>query len=285
MGGAMSWQQMSMDEFAQYRSEEGMKLVQIDGIWWAEVRPCFYRPLFPFCEIKPWSRSYPRKSVFGGFMHAVPPSTKTSTCLNCHVYDDLPDYSLDLLSSNRRRLTRRSIERFNHKQITDIEEFVDEGHEIYCDFYSRTNYWYMKGRSLKDNFRAWAANLFAFPQIHKTGFYLDGKLVAIETSFRIDDIIFADNLFSNDVGLKANVVDYVQHTLRELAAQTDAKYLFLGFPTGKKSLDSSKLEKGCKVLKVPAYCKFNPIALYAAKFIMTDSYNKLLTVIEGNSES
>jgi hypothetical protein len=271
-----------MDEFARYRSEEGMKLVKVAGVWWAEVRPCFFRPLFPFREIKPWSRMYPLKSVFGGFLHAVPPSVKTSTFLNFHVYDNLPGYSLDLLSSNRRRLTRRAMERFQARPITDFEDFVESGYEIYKIFYCRTNYWYKKERNCKEEFRAWALNLFAFPKINKTGFYMDDKLVAIETSFRVEDIIFADNLFSDDIGLKSNVVDFVQHKLREAAAGTDAKYLFLGLPTGKKSLDSSKLEKGCKIIRMPAYCKINPFALCAAKFIMTDSYNKFFTVLDKN---
>ena len=44
----MHWESLTVDEFAEYRREEGMKLVKLDGIWWAEVRPFFFRPLFPF---------------------------------------------------------------------------------------------------------------------------------------------------------------------------------------------------------------------------------------------
>jgi hypothetical protein len=76
---------MTIDEFASYKREDGMKVVKIDGIWWAEVRPCFFRPLFPFCEIKPWSKRYPPKAFFGGFLHVVPDSVKTTSCINFHV--------------------------------------------------------------------------------------------------------------------------------------------------------------------------------------------------------
>jgi hypothetical protein len=279
----MQWQQLSMDEFARYRRAEGMKLLKIDGIWWAEVRPCFFRPLHPFREIYPWSKRYPLKAVLGGFLHAVPPAVKTTTCINFHVYDELTSYSLDLLTSNKRRLTRRAIERFRAHPILDQDEFVENGYEIYKIFFSRTNYWYKSDRILKDNFRAWVENLFAFPKINKNGFYLDDKLVAIETSFRVENVIYADNLFSDCVSLKANVVDFVQHSLRESASKTDAQYLFIGFPTGKQSLDSSKLEKGCKVLRIPSYCKINPFALCAAKYAMKDSYKKLLKVIGSES--
>jgi len=281
----MHWQQLSMDEFAQYRRGEWMKLVKIDGIWWAEVRPCFYRPLHPFREIHPWSKRYPIKAFLGGFLHAVPPDVKASTYINFHVYDNLPAYSLELLTSNKRRLTRRALERFQVNPILDPEEFVESGYDIYKEFFSRTNYWYKRDRILKDNFKAWVANLFAFPKISKNGFYLDGKLVAIETSFRVENVIYADNLFSDNMSLKANVVDFVQHTLRESASRTEAKYLFIGLPTGKQSLDSSKLEKGCKVLTIPSYCKINPFALCASKYIMRDSYNKLLHTVGRESPS
>lgn len=277
---SMDWQKLSMDKFACYRSQEGMKLTKVDGIWWAEVRPFFYRPLFPFCQIKPWSTRYPIRCALGGLLHAVPDSVHTTTCMKFHVYDELPDYSLEMLTSNKRRLTRRGIERFRARALASAEELVAEGYEVYREFNARTNYYYQKERIFKDRFKAWAENLFAFPEINKTGFFLDGKLVAMETSFRIDDIIFADNLFSNDLGLKLNVVDFVQHTLREGASHTDAKYLFLGLPTGKSSLDSSKVEKGCKVLKMPAYYKVNPFAVCAAKYLMKQSYQKLLTIVD-----
>ena len=105
----MHWEPMSIEQFAKYRREEGMELVKIDGIWWAEVRPCFFRPLFPFCEIKPWSKRYPTKSVLGGFLHLVPPSVKAESCSNFHVYDHLKDYSLETLSGKRRKTTREAM--------------------------------------------------------------------------------------------------------------------------------------------------------------------------------
>jgi hypothetical protein len=64
-----------------------------------------------------------------------------------------------------------------------------------------------------------------------------------------------------------------------LTASTDARYLFSGLPTGKETLDSSKMMRGCKLLRLPAYCKINPFALSLAKLVMKDSYHKLLTVM------
>ena len=275
----MIWDPMTMDEFASYKREDGMKLVKVDGIWWAEVRPFFFRPLCPFHEIAPWSKGYPAKAVLGGVLHVVPSHVPAKSCINFHVYDDLKNYSLGKLSSNRRRQIKRGLRNFTDRPITELDEFVGSAYEIYKIFYKRTNYWYKNNRTRKEEFYAWAEKLFDYPKIDKTGFYLDNKLCAIVTSFQVDDIIFGDNLFSDDHSLGMNIIDYVMHRFRESSAETDARYFFSGLPTGKASLDSSKMMRGCKLLSLPAYCKINPLALTIAKIVMKDSYHKLLTVM------
>ena len=123
-------------------------------------------------------------------------------------------------------------------------------------------------------------HLYEYPKINKTGIYLDNKLCAAETSYRIDDIIFGDNLFTDDVALHANVIDFLSHNLREAADCTDARCFFSGLPTGVATLDNSKAKRGCKLLRLPACCKINPLALSVAKLFMKDSYQKLLTVMD-----
>jgi len=274
----MHWDSMTVDEFAEYRRGEGMKLEKIDGIWWAEVRPFFFRPLFPFRKIKPWSKRYPPKAFLGGFMHVAPPSDETRSCLNFHVYDNLQNYSTDMLSSKRRKVLRHCNKIFSVKTIPDPEEFVSTAYPVYKIFYERTNYWYQNERILKENFTTWANNLYSYPKISKNGIYLGNKLSAVETSFRIEDVIFGDNLFADDASLNLDVIDFIVHTVRESAADTDAGYFFSSLPTGVTTLDSSKRKRGCKLLSLPAYCKINPVALYFAKLFMKDSYHKLMTV-------
>ena len=275
----MHFEPMSVDEFAKYKREEGMKVVKVDGIWWAEVRPFFFRPLVPFCAIEPWSKRYPLKAFLGGFLHVVPSHVPSTSCLNFHVYDDLQKYSLATLSYSRRKKIKDGMKIFADRPITDLDEFISTGFEIYKVFYERTRYWYKNDRTKKEEFEVWAKKLYDYPKIDKTGVYLNEKLSTIITSIQVEDIIFGDYLFSDNDSLKLNVVDYVMHRIRETSAVTDAKYFFSGLPTGKASLDDSKLKRGCKILCLPAYCKINPAALFLAKFAMKDSYHKLLTVM------
>jgi hypothetical protein len=275
----MRWEPMPIEEFAGYRRAEGMKLVKVDDIWWAEVRPFFYRPLFPFCEIPPRAKRYPWKSLLGGYLHLVPAAVQAKSCICFHVYDEVQNYSLDVLSSKRRKRVRDSLSKFVARPLEDPDEFVENGYEVYKIFYQRTGYWYKSDRIKKGNFRAWAHNLYDYPKINKTGIYLNDTLCGVETSYRLEDIIFGDNLFTDDVSLQSNVVDFLIHRLREAASCTDAKYFFSGLPTGVTTLDNSNSKKGCKLLRLPAYCKINPLALTFARLFMKDSYRKLLTVL------
>jgi hypothetical protein len=275
----MHWEPMSLDEFAKYRSEEGMKLVKVDDIWWAEVRPFFFRPLFPFCEIEPGSRRYPASSRLGGLVHLVPAADSSASHLNFHVYDDLKNYSPELLSGKRRKNVLATLNRFEVRSIPSPEEFVNSGYPVYQVFFRRTNYWYLKNRVFKENFRSWAETLYRYPKISKAGIYQAGRLCAVETSFRVGDVIFGDHLFSDNDSLRSHVMDFLMHRLREAAARSDARYFFSGLPTGVATLDNSNTKKGCKLLQLPAYCRINPVALGVAKLFMPDSYRKLVTVL------
>jgi hypothetical protein len=274
----MYWDQMTVDEFAICRQAEGLKVAKIDGIWWVEIRPFFFRPLFPFAEINPWSRRYPIKAFVGGFLHLVPSGVPANSNMNFYVYDDLENYSLSRLTHKRRRIIKQGIKNFVARQITDVYEFNETAYEVFLSFHNRTKYWYKENRIDRNVFVAWGKQLFDNPKIRKLGAYHDDKLSAVEISLYVEDVIIGDTMFADDAGLKMRVTDFVVHTLRDAAVDSGARYLFAGLPTGVITLDESKLERGCKLLKMPAYYKINPVALSVAKVFMKTSYQKLLMI-------
>jgi len=281
----MQWERMTIEEYAGFRREEGMKVEMIDGVWWAEVRPFFFRPLFPFMKIDPGSRRYPSKSLIGGFLHAVPEGLAGNATMNFFVYDKLQEYALEQLSPRRRRITQQGLGNFSAREITDLAEFVETAYQVYLSFFQRTNYWYQNDRVDQARFRLWAEKLYRNPRVAKIGAYRNGRLCAVETSFRVEDVIFGDHLFSDRASLNLKVTDFIMHILRQTAAVTDAKYLFVGLPSGVHSLDQSKLIRGCQLLTVPAYCKINPLALSVAKVFMKQSYRKLLQITDPDASA
>lgn len=267
---------MSLDEFAEHHQATGMKVKKLAGIWWAEVRPFFFRPLFPFATLDPATAHYPPLSWIGGVLHAVPPGAVSNSRINLFVYDDLKNYSLAVLGEKHRNITRKGIRNFTARRITDPDEFVREAYPVYRSFYERTRYWYKRDRLVSKRFKAWTKALFANRKVLVIGAYRHGRLSAVDISQYVEGVIYEDTFFSATESLSLKVTDFMLHTVRELAAESEAHYLFRGLPTGKRSLDESKLTRGCRILELPACCRLNPMALFAARLVMKESYNKLL---------
>jgi hypothetical protein len=274
----MIWEPMKVDDLAAYQRACGVHVVKIRDTWWIEPRPFFFRTLFPLAEIDPDSSKYPLQHLVGGVLHLVPSGVSNNTNMKLFLYDDLKSYSVDKMATKQKWVIKKSMENFAAKRITDLCQFIDTAFPIYQTFYDRTQYSYKKERAQKAEFSAWAKTLFDFPRIMITGAYHEDKLAAVDVSYQVENLIIDDVFFSDTQSQGLRVTDFMVHTLREAAAATDAKYLFRGFPCGKQTLDESKIRRGCKIYRVPAYCKVNPIALYVGKFFMNESYRKLMTI-------
>jgi hypothetical protein len=275
---AMTWEAMTIDEYAAFLSSTGMKVVKVQDTWWTEARPFFFRPLFPFAEITPQFKRYPVQALVGGVLHLVPSDVPGNSNMHLFMYDRLDEYSLGGLNTKQRWIVRKGMDNFTARRITDLNQFVEEGCSIYESFYNRTRYFYKRERTNKAHFYAWAKPIFQQPKVVITGAYHKEKLAAIDISYQVEDIIIDDVFFSDSESQPLRVTDFLVHTLRESARSSQARLIFRGFPTGKQSLDVSKLTRGCKILKMPAYCKINPLALYVGKAFMNDSYRKLIAI-------
>jgi hypothetical protein len=275
---AMIWEPMTIDELAAYQRACGVHVVKIKDTWWIEPRPYFFRTLFPLAEINPEFRHYPVQHMIGGVLHLVPNGVDSNTSMKLFLYDELQKYSADQLATKQKWVVKKSLENFSAKRITDINEFVDTAFPIYESFYDRTKYSYKKERSQKAIFADWSKNLFAFPKIMITGAYHQDKLAAVDVSYQVDDLIIDDVFFSDTQSQGLRVTDFMVHTLREAAAASSAKFLFRGFPCGKQTLDESKIRRGCKIYRIPAHCKVNPVALFVGRLFMNESYRKLMTI-------
>lgn len=282
-GPAMTWEAMTMDEFAAFQSAFHAKVVQIDGIWWKEVHPFFFRPLFPFTEVRPDRNRYPRPSLLGGILHPVPPGAISNSCVNMFVYDDIKDYGIEGVGAKQRSIIKKALSNFSARRITDLREFVDGASPLYVSFFYRTQYYYQRERLKKETFEAWARPLFDYPKVVVTGAFRGDRLCAIDVSYQVEDVIIDDVFFSDTESQALKVTDFMVHTLRESAKSSRAGTIFRGYPSGKMTLDRSKLTRGCKVLKVPALLKINPLALYMSKTFMANSYQKLLAITDPNA--
>lgn len=271
----MDWEAMELDEYAAFRRTGGSRVEKVKGRWWVEARPFFFLPLFPFTAVPPFRQNYPRTAALGGVLHPVPEGAPANCRMNFFVYDDLEGYALKTIGKKERWAVTRGIAVFCAARITDPARFVKEAFPVYRSFYDRTRYFYLAERRERDGFAKWARTLFCNRKNVVTGIYRDDRLCAVHVSHRVEDVVIADVFFADTESLKLRVTDFAVHQLRESARTSGAGMIFMGYPSGKETLDFSKVSRGCKTVTLPAHRRINPIALCVGKAVMKQSYRKL----------
>jgi hypothetical protein len=272
----ISYQPISIDDYAHLEQANGISVINVDGQWWIESKPRFYRPLFPFTRLNPGEARYPDKIKRGGFQHAVKDAQYANSTLHYFVYDDLSSYSMEDLSKNRRKKLKKAIQCFHAERMEDAAEFAEQAYPVYLDFYRRTRYGFKSERLDKKHFSRWTQYLFEFTNLLILGIYLENRLSAVSISYQVEDVVIDATLFCNDQCLNLNILDYQTHLVREAAVSSSAKTIFLGRSTGKRSLDESKMNRGCKILHRPAYFKLNPFVSLGLKWCCRNKYNRLI---------
>jgi len=268
---------MTIDEYANLERGNGTKLSKVDGIWWREVRPFFYRPLFPFVRIRAGAAKPPPASFCGGFQHLVSSPELSNSYMNFLVFDEVHNYSIDRLTHNYRKHIKKGLKYFVIKPVDNFQELITSGYQVYKSFHARTQYSWKSERTRQNYFTQWAQNLFHCPKLLILGAYSMSELSAISISYLVEDIVIYATFFSTTECLNLRVSEFMLHSIREMASQCyGAKYIFLGSLGSKRSLDDFKISRGCIVIAEPAYFRINPIILFLTKYFRNEDYKKLV---------
>lgn len=267
---------MTVDEYADLELALGSRLHQVQGIWWKEIRPCFFRPLFPLAMLDPQTAVPPWRAMLGGYQHPVPVGAPSNSQANYIVFDDLQNYSFGALSRNRKKKIHKAQTHFHVQPIPDKETFIEQAYPVYLSFQERTGYGWKRERTEKEHFAHWASILYRFPKLAILGTYDRDRLAAVEVAYRVEDTVLDATSFAHSEYLSLDVGDLVIHHLREsLAAQTDIRCIFLGTYGEKQSLDAFKINIGGKVTALPAYYRLNPAMKLLMKLVGRKTYRRL----------
>lgn len=271
----MRYERMSLNEYAALERENGARLYHDGQVWWREVRPFFYRPLYPFQALRPGEARIPLFRRLLGYQHLVPDAPEANSRMNFLVMDRLQDYSLDILPKKKRWFVRKAMKLSEVRPI-DCREFIQAGYPVYLSFYRRTRYGWRSDRTDRRNFERWAESLYRHPSVRILGCYSSGGLNTIAVSYLIEDTIIHASLMSTDDALKLGTSDLVFHTIREAAAHCpEARYILAGAPGGRRSLDQFKMRRKCSLLNAPAHYWISPPALLLLKSIRPGNYRRL----------
>ena len=272
----MGWEEMTVDEYAQQEMGAGLKLRRVNGLWWHEVRPFFYRPLFPFAWFVPGDFRPPRWSMLVGYHHPVPARKYANSEMRLLVFDDLKRYSLEQLPNAYRKNTRKGLKHFEIQPIRNLRQFIGEAFKVYLSFHDRTGWEYKEERTDPAQFTRWAESLFAAPKTKVWGAFAEGRLRGVTISFRVENVIISPTYFADTEALRLRISEAMLHVLRAQAAQAPgAQYLYLGMAGSKNSLDQFKMSRGCQLLTLPAYCWLNPVVRAMAKRWRKQDYQRL----------
>jgi hypothetical protein len=273
---------MSVDEYASLEGRLGNRVVRSGRVWWRRVRPLFYRPLFPFEPLaRPVAAAWPAR--LGGWQRPVAPEEPHNSHLNYTAFEALAAYDVSSLRRAERKTIRRAARWLELRRITDLEEFVREGHPLLQEFFSRTDYHFRRDRLRPAVFRHWAQGLIENPKVLVHGAYSCGRLCQVLTSFRVRDVIFFDVGFAGREGRQLGSIDGLFDHQRRQAAATDAAFICLGPAGAREELDRFKLRRGATVLCLPTRLHLNPVARLALRLCAPLTYKRVVGMDESAS--
>jgi hypothetical protein len=276
-------QKMNVADFASFERFLGQRVIEVNRIYWRQVRPFFYRPLLTFQELSPGSVALPLTARLGGIQFAVGESTQGNSSLHFRIFENAAAYSIESLDYNRRRQVKLAAKRAVIRPITDVNEFKQRAYLVYLSFRERTQYSYGARRENRDYFSRWADMLFHTPKILILGGYRDGELGSVSLSFLIENTLVYATFFCDDMSLRLHLPDLMLHSVREFGAHCPGvDQVFAGMYKGGVGLDNFYALRGSKIVTKAASLRINPFADRVLRYCLPRQYGRLWGRIGGD---
>lgn len=167
-----------------------------------------------------------------------------------------------------------------------MDQLIEEGFQVYLSFYKRTGYSYRKDRIDEKVFADWARLLFRFPKVRIWGAYSKNGLVSIWTNCLVEDVLFLLSALNSLEGMNLRSSELMLHTVRICAAkQSDIQCIYTGTLSTKQSVNNFKIERGARVLALPAYLHLHPVLFSLIRMVRKDLFERLKGMDERQIES
>lgn len=255
----------------------GLRVCEVGGSFWHEVRPFFFRSLWPFHPRVHGTVPIPARARLGACQYPVPAGSPHNSNLNLFVFPDAAAYSLARLARKPRKQVRLAGKEFVIRQITDPREFKRQARLVYQDFYNRTRYRTGRERRAEEGFSTWTDALYRIPGVLVLGGYRSGELGGVSLSFRVGDVVNYASFFCDDRSLRLHLSDLMLHTIRESAGTTaGVTRVFAGSYKGVQGLDEFKRFRGATLLRQPAWLEVNPLAGAFLRWFLPRQHAQLL---------
>ncbi|HVM59662.1 MAG TPA: hypothetical protein VMV72_02255 [Verrucomicrobiae bacterium] len=269
---------MSLEEYASLQEASGETLVCVEGHWWRQVRPCFFRPLLPFRELRVNWRELPPSAWLGGAQHVVPCGQEANSTMSFLMFRDGADYSIDSLRSKARRQVRSAAEQFAIRPMAECAAFKEQAFPVYQEFRERTQYHYLAERSNRPCFDDWADAIFEHESSLVLGAYRDAQLCAVSIAHLIEDTLIYSTVFATSEALRDHVSSLLLHTLRLKASEDGGiAQVYAGIPKTSEAqgIDDFLMRRGCQLVTRPAYTWLNPASKLLLRHLFPAHYSRI----------
>ena len=253
----------ALDGYARITALEGGVVFQAGDCWWRKVRPFFYRPLLPLCELPEACPPPSWPARLGGFQFLTPPSAAHNSTMAFLVFPDASAYALARLPHSRRWEVKFAQRHYAVRPLLDLAEFQHQAYPVYVDFYHRTRYGYFSRRLNRDVFHRWVEALFAPGDALIRGAFAADRLQAVSIARAIAGTVYYHTFFCHTEALPGHVASLLLHHVREEAAHLPGiTQVFAGMKKygAGASVDSFYLHRGAQVVRRPAVLRLSPLS-------------------------
>jgi hypothetical protein len=201
----------------------------------------------------------------------------SNSYLNMVVFDPVRGYNPDALRAKpRKRLRATRAHQLRVVRFDAPDAFVEEAYPVYLSFYERTHYRFPFARTDRTVFDAWARALFRAPKVAVLGSYHGDQLLSVEISCLVGDILVLKESINSGVALQQHAPDFMLDWQRTQAAgHGDVAMIWGGYFGRKDSVNRFKLERGARVLALPAFLHMHPLLVGTLKAVNRAVYDRL----------
>lgn len=252
----MQFPVLSPEELARQQASVEDRVHQSRGVWWRQARPFFWQPCFnyqPLDRIDAWPS---RLRALGGFTHISKEGSDSNGVFRAIVHDNIPQYSLRVVSAERRNKIRNGLALLTVREVRP-EELLDQGYEVYLDWRSRVKWG--RDKSTRDKYARWIGKVVQQPRRLRLGAFDENRLVAFMLPYACDGSLVLSYIASHSESLHQHPNDVLYHAMLTIGRQTPGIRLAeFGSVSSKSSLDKFKLGYGV-VKEFPSYTWINPV--------------------------
>ncbi len=269
--------EMSDEEYVKLVKDRGLRIVRHGGMFWREVAPFFWRPVFHFLSFDDRRVRGPWSFRLGAYQFPVLEGRRANSSICYYIFGNPREYGIHSLSRNKRQELAHAMNTLEVRIEADLPGFVERSYPVYISFAGRSDYGYRRDRVARDVFADWARRLFDSRKAIVLGAYRDNVMVGVLTMVFVRNVAVLLSHFTHTDHLKSKASDILYHAARSIASRKEGlRFVYAGMWSENKGVNEFKELRGATLIKAPAFVYMNPVASRVLEHFGKKYHRKIL---------